>query len=290
MTLKKGILSLSIVATAAVAYVTTSAYTPVRPVSEPAASIVTPVSGVDAYIADLYNQIDFTGDAPLNPELFHKAMVGYLNLRNAGKLGSNQNTLSVCDFTLSSKQRRLWIIDLASKKVLFNELVAHGQGSGDEFATAFSDLENSHQTSLGFYVTGETYTGGHGLSLRLNGMDAGFNASALRRGVVVHGAPYVCDGFVAGQNRLGRSWGCPAVADAKAPAIIRTIRGGSCLFIYAADKKYAKASVWMNRDVQMLPDGLVPATRLATATPVRSKTDSAADGTPAVASHASTLL
>src|SRR6185503_8557740 len=114
-------------------------------------------TSVENYIYGLYNQIDFGKGARLSFEAFDNAYHGYVNLRNAGKLNNDKQVLTICDFTLSSAVSRLWIIDLKQKKVLFNTYVAHGQGSGDEFATAFSNNTNSHQSSLGFYVTGDTY-------------------------------------------------------------------------------------------------------------------------------------
>lgn len=208
------------------------------------------------------------------------AMKGYLNLKSAGKLSDNKQILTVADFTRSSAQNRLWIIDLNTRKVIVHTYVAHGQGSGDEFATAFSNTNNSHQSSIGFYVTGETYTGEHGTSLRLNGMDNGYNSAALDRGIVVHGADYVCKDFVAGNQRLGRSWGCPAVNSRMAPAIINTIKGGTCLFIYYPQRAYLASAYWLNKKVSNVPSysnvamlAPVPAkistATIATATPKR---------------------
>lgn len=209
---------------------------------------------VENYISSLYRQINFSQSNPLDYEVFDKAVKGYINLKNAGKLGSDKDVISICNFNLSSTENRLWIIDLAQKKVLFNTYVAHGQGSGEEFATHFSNKENSHQSSLGFYVTAETYQGEHGTSLRLQGMDQGFNDAALDRGIVVHGAEYVSSKFVNSQDRLGRSWGCPAVPTALSLPIINAIKGGTCLFIYRSDAKYNSSAYWMNKKVAYLPE------------------------------------
>lgn len=205
------------------------------------------------YICDTYSKIDFGHTEKLNPDVFRKAMNGYLNLKNAGKLNDGKEIITVADFTKSSNEPRLWIIDLKAGKVLLNTYVAHGQGSGDEFATAFSNNNNSHQSSLGFYVTGDTYQGEHGTSLRLNGMDNGFNDAAFNRGIVVHGASYVCKGFIGGNQRLGRSWGCPAVDQNLAPKIINMIQGGTCLFIYYPQQQYLRTAYWMNKNVDHLP-------------------------------------
>ncbi|MCW3121154.1 MAG: hypothetical protein JWQ38_646 [Flavipsychrobacter sp.] len=209
---------------------------------------------VETYISNIYRQIDFGNGDHLAYEAFNKAYHGYLNLKTAGKICTDKEILSVCDFSLPSTANRLWIIDLKQKKVLYNTYVAHGQGSGDDFATSFSNRENSHQSSLGFYITGETYQGEHGTSLRLAGQDQGFNDNAFDRGIVVHGAAYVCDNFVCSNSRLGRSWGCPAVPAALSLPIINTIKDGTCLFIYYPDTKYFSTTYWVNKKVAYLPE------------------------------------
>ena len=211
-------------------------------------------AALENYISNLYGQIDFKDCSRLSYQVFDKAYRGYLNLRNEGKLNAERQVISICDFNLPSTQNRLWVIDLAAHKVLFNTYVAHGQGSGEECATAFSNNFNSHQSSLGFYVTGDTYLGEHGISLKLNGMDKGFNDAALERGIVVHGADYVSDEFIAGNVRLGRSWGCPAVPEQLKIPIINAIAGGTCFFIYHADAKYEKKSCWLTKKVTQLPE------------------------------------
>ncbi len=206
------------------------------------------------HISAVYNAIDFSGCNKLSYEVFEKAYKGYLNLRNAGKLGDTKDLLTICDLSQSSKQYRMWVINLRDNKVVMNDYVAHGQGSGDEFATSFSNQANSHQTSLGFYVTGETYIGQHGLSLRLHGMDNGFNNAAYDRAVVIHGARYVSDDFVAGQGKLGRSWGCPAVSEKISAKLINTIKDGSCLFVYYPQPKYLQTAYWLNKAVDFGTD------------------------------------
>lgn len=207
-----------------------------------------------SYIHSVYDGLDFTGNDILSYDAFAAAYKGYLNLKEEGKLNDDKQILTVCDFNLSSNNKRMWIIDLQNGKILFNTYVAHGMASGVEYATSFSNSMDSHQSSLGFYVTGDTYNGEHGTSLRLNGMDNGFNSAALARGVVVHGARYVCDNFITGNTRLGRSWGCPAVPDDLKEPIINTIKNGTCMFIYRTDKKYAKSSRWLNRTLAYLPE------------------------------------
>jgi hypothetical protein len=196
-------------------------------------------------IADLYNQINF-GNNKISFEAFSSAYKGYVNLKNAGKLSSDKEIITIADFSLASNENRLWVIDLSDKKVLFNTYVAHGSGSGNVYATAFSNNSSSHQSSLGFYVTGSTYCGKHGCSLRIAGMDEGFNDNAEDRAVVMHAANYCSEDYVNANNRLGRSWGCPAVAPELAQPIINTIKGGTCLFIYAPQQKYIQSSKWLN--------------------------------------------
>jgi hypothetical protein len=122
-----------------------------------------------------------------------------------------------------------------------------------DYATSFSNTDGTHASSLGFFVTGDTYVGQHGNSLRLNGMDNGFNHAALSRGIVVHAADYVSKGNIASQGRLGRSWGCPAVAPELAQPIINTIKGGTCLFIYYPHSTYLKTAYWMNKKIENFP-------------------------------------
>ncbi|MBA3828351.1 MAG: murein L,D-transpeptidase catalytic domain family protein [Taibaiella sp.] len=215
-------------------------------------SIVSLSPANEVYVTHLYHQIDF-GKNPLSYDVFEKAYRGYRNLKEAGKLNDQKNLLTVCDFTLSSSQNRMWIIDLANKKVLFNTYVAHGQGSGEEFATAFSNRNDSHQSSIGFYVTGDTYIGEHGASLRLMGMDNGYNNAAYDRGIVVHGADYVSGQFVTNNQRLGRSWGCPAVPSQLSAPIINTIKSGTCLFLYYPEKKYLQTAYWLNKKIDHMP-------------------------------------
>lgn len=212
-----------------------------------------PVASSETYvenaIANLYRQIDFGSCARLSYDVFNKACRGYINLRRAGKLNGQKEIISVADFNLPSTENRLWVIDLAAKKVLFNTWVAHGQGSGDNYASHFSNKDNTHASSLGFYVTGDIYSGKHGTSLRLNGMDEGFNNAALDRGIVVHAADYVSSQYVNQNHRLGRSWGCPAVSPKLSMPIINTIKDNTCLFIYYPDAKYLASGYWLNKKV-----------------------------------------
>lgn len=193
----------------------------------------------------LYHSLPFASEHILNFNIFAKALLGFENLKKAGKLSEDAHILTVCDFSLSSNKKRMWVFDLKEKKVLFNSLVAHGKNTGDEFAENFSNTESSLQSSLGFYVTDVTYNGDNGYSLKLLGMDKGYNDAALQRAVVMHGADYVSEEFAATHKRIGRSWGCPAVPRALAEPIINTIKGRNCLFIYYPDSKYLTSSQWL---------------------------------------------
>lgn len=198
-------------------------------------------------VAEIFKNIDFNGVEQLDYQVFAKAYTGYKNLKAENKLNPEKNILTVCDYSLSSNKKRMWVIDLSTNKVLLNTYVAHGQGTGEEYAKAFSNNEGSHQSSMGFYVTGDTYTGSHGNSLYLHGMDDGYNSAAYERSIVMHGAAYVNDDFIAGTGRLGRSWGCPAVDAKLSNKIIDCTKGGTCLFIYYPEEKYLAESYWLNR-------------------------------------------
>ncbi|MEO5942264.1 MAG: murein L,D-transpeptidase catalytic domain family protein [Ferruginibacter sp.] len=181
----------------------------------------------------------------LSESAFTNAVKGFEYLKAKGKI-SNENVLSIVDFTKSSSQKRLFVIDLANKKVLFNTYVAHGQNSGQEYANRFSNKPESFESSLGFYVTEDTYVGKNGYSLHLSGLENGINDRADERAIVMHGAPYVSENFIRSKGYLGRSWGCPAVPENLNRPIIEKIKNGSCLFIYSQNKKYLNYSKILN--------------------------------------------
>ena len=181
----------------------------------------------------------------LEMQAFQYAMTGYNYLKNK-KMLSNVNILSIVDFTKASTKKRLFVIDIKNKKVLYNTLVAHGQASGLDMATSFSNEQESLQSSLGFYTTANTYEGKNGFSLVLKGLEKGVNDNAQQRAIVMHGAPYVSQEYVNDTGSLGRSWGCPAVSEKLAKPIITKIKGGSCLFVYSPNKKYLKTSKLIN--------------------------------------------
>ena len=173
-------------------------------------------------------------------ESFTKAFEGYEQLKKLGRV--KNEILTIIDFSLSSTQERMWVIDMKNQKVLLKSLVAHGRNSGLEYAKDFSNTNESFKSSLGFYITGETYTGKHGLSLRLDGMEYGINDNARNRAVVVHGADYVSKSFIKNTGRLGRSQGCPAVPYELHKELIETIKGKSCIFIYHPSRTYVAKS------------------------------------------------
>ena len=158
---------------------------------------------------------------------------------------STPDTLTVIDYSKPSTEPRLFVYDLQSKALEYSELVAHGSGSGDNMATRFSNEPDTHESSLGLFVAGDTYIGKNGYSLRLNGLDRGFNDRALERGIVIHGAAYVAPGFVETQGRLGRSWGCPALRPAVAKNVIDRVKGGGLVFAYYPDPQWLKASKYL---------------------------------------------
>lgn len=165
-------------------------------------------------------------------------MAAYTRALTQGAVG-NTSLLTVIDYTLPSSVPRLWVFDLAAGRLLYRELVAHGRNSGDNVATAFSNAEGSLKTSLGLFVTDQTYYGENGYSLRLRGLDAGLNDNAMLRAIVMHGAAYVSQKVVSQLGRLGRSWGCPAVRPEVARPMIDLIKNGSVVFAYGQPRPRA---------------------------------------------------
>lgn len=157
----------------------------------------------------------------------------------------NPATLTVIDYSKPSSDRRMWVFDLRRQRLLFEELVAHGKGSGENFASVFSNEPDAHTSSLGLFLTEDTYVGKNGYSLRLKGLDDGFNDRAGERAIVMHGAPYVSDALVRKQGRLGRSWGCPALRESVARDVIDQVKGGGLLFVYFPDQTWLHSSKYL---------------------------------------------
>lgn len=181
----------------------------------------------------------------LSREAFNHAWKGYEKLRSRNAL-SRVQYLTICDFSQSSRKKRLYVIDVETGGLLVNTYVAHGKNSGAEYAVNFSNTPESLQSSLGFFVTSSTYFGAHGLSLRVNGMEPGFNDKAMERSIVIHGASYVDGARARAGVPMGRSWGCPAVPEKESAAIIETIKNGTCLFIYHPARNYLLHSKLLN--------------------------------------------
>ncbi|MBO9199615.1 MULTISPECIES: murein L,D-transpeptidase catalytic domain family protein [Niastella] len=198
-------------------------------------------------LSSLYGQIKLDS-LGLTQTAFDYALQGYIDLVSNGAI-KNDHILSIVDFSLPSTKRRLFVIDVTTGKLLFNTYVSHGRNSGKEMATEFSNDANSFKSSLGFYVTGTTYSGEHGFSLRLDGKEPGINDNAYSRSIVMHAANYVNENIIKAKGVLGRSLGCPAVPPSLHKAIINTIKDGSCLFLYSPDSFYVSHSKMINQQV-----------------------------------------
>ncbi len=207
----------------------------------------TPLVESDTHISFKEYSLDFytrLNDKELNLEAFEVALRGYSNLADTDKI-KKKELLTVIDFSKSSNSNRLFVINVKQKKIVFKSLVAHGRNSGYEFATRFSNKISSYQSSLGFYKTAETYSGKHGFSLRLDGLEYS-NSNARSRAIVIHGADYVSKDFIRKNGKLGRSLGCPSLPKKNYKAIINAIKDGTCLFIYSKKDTYLSTSKLIN--------------------------------------------
>jgi hypothetical protein len=198
------------------------------------------------YVDELYQAANLQSSG-LDETVFRKAVTGFMNLKADNMISPFSSILTVVDFNKPSHEKRMWIVDLVEKQLLVNTWVAHGQGSGVDTANTFSNTDNSHQSSLGFYLTDDVYTGKHGRSLHLDGLDEGFNSSARQREIVIHAADYVSENNIAQMGRIGRSWGCPAVAPEVAGEVINDIKGKTVLFINGNDISYT--SKYLDEDL-----------------------------------------
>ena len=199
----------------------------------------------------LYGRMNFNRTDSLDINVFQSGLRGYFYLRETQSI-QNQKYLTIIDFSRASNRKRLWVFDLEEKKIVFNEYVAHGVKSGIDYPKYFSNSHGSNKSSIGFYTTGNTYYGSNRYSLKLNGLEPGFNSNAFARGIVIHGADYVSEQFIKGNQRLGRSFGCPAVSQEVNRAMIDLIKGESCLFIYYPQEHYLESSKLMNANI-LLP-------------------------------------
>lgn len=182
----------------------------------------------------------------LSPDAFNLALVGYNKLKAKGLL-DNPDVLTIVDFSQTSKNKRMYVIDFEKQKLVHHTLVSHGRNTGDEFAKKFSNVDGSWQSSLGFYITKNTNMGASvGFSLIMEGVEKGFNDKAQQRQIIVHGADYATEDFIRRTGRLGRSFGCPAVPPEEIRPLVKTIQNGSALFIYYPDTEYLRTSPLLN--------------------------------------------
>jgi hypothetical protein len=186
--------------------------------------------------------LDCKLDKLLSFDVFSAALKGYIKTEKIRK----KNIITIIDFSKPSTDKRCFVIDIDKRKLLYNSLVSHGRNSGDNYATNFSNEPESLKSSLGFYLTAETYSGKHGYSLRLDGLEKNINDNARSREIVIHGADYVSKDFIDKYGRLGRSWGCPALPLEISKEVIDKISNGSCLFIYGSDNSYYKNSSFIS--------------------------------------------
>lgn len=164
----------------------------------------------------------------------------------ASGIGADARTLAVIDYSKSSLQQRLWVFDIQRDRLLYQEVVAHGQGSGDDLPTRFSNSDDTHASSLGLFLTADTYQGRNGYSLRMRGLEPGINDRAMERAIVMHGAAYVNPVAGKGMGRLGRSWGCPAVRTEVARPLIDSLKQGQFVFAYYPDPEWLRRSRYLH--------------------------------------------
>lgn len=194
---------------------------------------------------DIYTEMHLS-DYGLSLDAFTYGLMGYNKLKAEGRL-ENSNILTIVDFSQTSKNKRMYVIDLENQELLHHTLVAHGRNTGDEFAKKFSNIDGSWQSSLGFYITKGTNMGASvGFSLIMEGVEKGINDNAQRRQIIVHGADYATENFIQRTGRLGRSFGCPAVPPEAIRPIVSTIKDGTALFIYFPDANYINHSALLN--------------------------------------------
>jgi hypothetical protein len=180
----------------------------------------------------------------LSYEAFRYGMIGYAALRKEGKL-SDKNLFTIIDFTKPSTEKRFYTLDMNTLQVKFHTYVSHGKNTGENTAQAFSNIVHSNQSSLGFYVTAETYIGSKGYSLKLDGIEAGYNDNMRERAVVMHEAEYVSESWIRRYGRLGRSQGCPALSKEISREVIDAIKGHTAIFAYYDDINYLTSSRYL---------------------------------------------
>jgi len=187
-------------------------------------------------IKKLYSEINL--EEKVSFKIFKNAMEGYEKIKEKKKT----NVLTIIDYTKPSTEQRFFVLDIEKEKLLYETYVSHGEKTGGIFAEKFSNNIDSHKSSLGFFLTDNTYIGSKGYSLRLNGLEEGINNNARKRAIVIHGAAYADPSYIESTGRLGRSWGCPALPESLTPEIINSIKNGSVLFVNGNDLNYIKKS------------------------------------------------
>jgi len=190
-------------------------------------------------IIETYNEADLQQHFPF--ALFRIAMIGFYNIKDL----KISDRITIIDYSKPSTEERFYVVDLDKKELLYKCLVAHGINTGNNLASNFSNELNSKKSSLGLFITAETYQGKHGYSLKLDGIEKDINNNARKRAIVIHGADYVSKEFIKKHGRLGRSWGCPALPEVLSQEIIESISGGRCLFIYGNDDEYLNRSEYI---------------------------------------------
>jgi len=195
-------------------------------------------------IKELYNELN-AAQYDLSFTAFRYAYIGYQTMKKQHRL-NNKELFSIIDFTKDCNSKRFYTIDLEKMKIVYYTYVAHGKKSGERMATSFSDAVESNKSSIGFYITGNTYNGGNGYSLILNGDEKGYNSNLAKRSVVVHAADYANEDYIARNGRMGRSLGCPALPENIYKQVIETIKEKTMIFAYYNDAKYLKTSKYLN--------------------------------------------
>ena len=204
----------------------------------------TPVRAAAVPAAVETSEWDSVRPRAMNQQVFKLALQAANCAIQSGAV-ADPSTLTVIDYSKPSTSKRLWVLDLRARALMYEELVAHGQGSGANVPTMFSNEPETHRSSIGLFETKDTYIGRNGYSLRLEGLDTGFNDRAFERAIVMHGAPYVSERLAHTQGRLGRSWGCPAVREDVARELIDHVKGTGLVFAYYPDPEWLSSSKFL---------------------------------------------
>jgi hypothetical protein len=178
----------------------------------------------------------------LDEKVLRLSLTAYVKARNRGY--DSKQLLTVIDYSKPSTEKRLWVFDIKNGKKLINTWVSHGKNSGLVNANSFSNSNGSLKSSIGVFVTAEPYVGGHGISLRMKGLEKGINDHAYDRNIVFHGASYVNGSFFR-SGRVGRSWGCPAVSTDTIKSLVNIIKDNTVVFAYYPDRNWLNNSSFL---------------------------------------------